>query len=196
MAKGDAFDDPFDELAADAELESSFGAAREERRAEEEEYTKAAARQWARRRSILDVVRELQHRGDTVSLEVGELVFVGVIDAVGRDYLQLSTAGGRIDVALLQTDREQAPRPMLVRVIERAREGGRRTEPGAQTFRARLLEYDGDDVEAVVGSNAFRGEQLRGHLVVGRDHVVIRGRDGNEAYIPLASVSWVKPWRE
>ena len=85
MAKGDAFDDPFDELAADAELESSFGAAREERRAEEEEYTQAAARQWARRRSLLDVARELQHRGDTVSLEVGELVFVGVIDAVGRD---------------------------------------------------------------------------------------------------------------
>jgi hypothetical protein len=81
MTTGDAFD----EFSDEPELESVFAAAREERRAEEEEYTRAAARQWARHRDLIDVARELQHRGDTVSLRVGDKVFVGVIDAVGCD---------------------------------------------------------------------------------------------------------------
>jgi hypothetical protein len=179
MTIGDAFDD----------LESVFGAAREERRSEEEEYTRAAARQWARHRDLLDVARELQHRGDTASIQLRDMVFVGTVDAVGRDYLQLRTDGGRVDISLV------APRPLLIRVVERAREGGRRAEPGARTFRARLLEYDGEEVDVVVGSDTLR-EEIRGRLVVGRDHVIVRDRDGADSYLALSCVAWVKPWRE
>jgi hypothetical protein len=181
LTTGDAFDD----LTADATLGSAFGAAREERRAEEEEYTRAAARQWARHRDLVDVARELQHRGDTVSLQLPGIAFVGVIDAVGRDYVQLRTDGGRVDVAL----------PVMIRVLARAREGGRRAEPGAPTLRARLIEYDGDELDVVIGS-VLLDDELRGRVTVGRDHIVVRDRHSNETYIPLGAVAWVRPWRD
>jgi hypothetical protein len=191
MTTGDAFD----EFSDEPELESVFAAAREERRAEEEEYTRAAARQWARHRDLIDVARELQHRGDTVSLRVGDKVFVGVIDAVGRDYVQVRSDGGHVDVPLVRPGREDESFPLLIRVTQRARAGGRRAEPGAPTFRARLLEYDGEEIDAVIGAVELR-EELRGRLVVGRDHVIIHDRDGGETYIPLGYVAWVRPWRE
>jgi hypothetical protein len=177
------------------DLEPIFGAAREERRAEEEEYTRAAARQWARHRDLLDVVRELQHRGDTISLEAGDIVFVGLIDAIGRDYVQLRTEGGRVDIRLASSATDRTPAPVLVRVVSRARHGGRRAEADAPSFRARLLEYDGDEVEAVVGAPTV-GAELRGCLVVGHDHVVVRDREGAQTYVPLGCVAWVRPVRE
>jgi hypothetical protein len=192
--------DPFDDLTGDADLRSGAGAAREERRADEEEYTRAAARQWARHRDLADVAREFQHRGDTVAVQIGELGFSGVIVAVGRDYFQLGTPGGRVDIPLFISaasgpGRERTPVPLVVRVVERAREGGRRAEPGAQTFRARLLEYDADEIDAVVGSLLLR-EELRGRLTIGRDYIVVRDGSGGETYLPLAWIAWVRPWRE
>ncbi len=185
MTAENAFDD----------LEPIFGAAREERRAEEEEYTRAALRQWARHRDLLDVVRELQHRGDTISVQVGHSLLVGTIDAVGRDYVQLRTDGGCVDVRLTSSAHDGFSVPVLVRVVSRARRGGRRAEADAASFRARLLEYDGEEIEAVVGLTMIGGE-LRGCLVVGRDHLVVRDRDGGETYVPLGNVAWVRPWRE
>jgi hypothetical protein len=187
--------DPFDELAADAELEAAAGAAREERRADEEEYAHAAARQWARHRDLLDIVRELQHRGDTVAIQIGETAFRGVIDIVGADYLQLRTAADRVDISLVAPGPARVPMPLVIRVVERAREGGRRAEAAARTFRARLLEYDGEEINAVIGSMLLR-EDLRGRLTVGRDHLVVRDPDGGETYLPIGHVAWVKPWRE
>jgi hypothetical protein len=180
---GDAFDD----------LEPLFGAAREERRAEEEEYAHAAARQWARHRDLLDIARELQHRGDTVSMHVGDSSFRGTIDAVGADYVQLRTPAGRVDIALV-VGSERTPRPVVIRVVERAREGGRRAEPLARTFRARLLEYDGEEIDAVIGSPLLR-DGLRGRLTIGRDHVVVRDGHGSDTYLPLDHVAWAHPWR-
>ncbi len=130
-----------------------------------------------------------------VSIQAGDVAFVGVIDAIGRDYVQLRTDGGRVDIALSTSATDREPLPVLVRVISRAREGGRRAEADAATFRARLLEYDADEIEAIVGSVITRDE-LRGCLIVGRDHVVVHDRDGGDAYVPLPSIAWVKPWRE
>jgi hypothetical protein len=186
--------DPFDDLAGDPELERVAGVAREDRRAEEEEYARAAARQWARHRDLLDITRELQHRGDTVAVHIGEHSFRGVIDAVGADYVQLRTPAGRVDIALVLGS-ERAPLPLVIRVVERAREGGRRAEPPARTFRARLLEYDGEGIEAVIGSLLVR-DGLRGRLTIGRDHVVVRDADGSDTYVPLGHVAWAHPWRE
>jgi hypothetical protein len=192
MTTGDAFDDPFDDLTGDPQLESAAGAAREELRAEEEEYARAAARQWARHRDLLDVARELQHRGDTVAIDVGETSFRGLIAAVGRDYVQVATPAGRVDVPVVTAS---GALPLVIRVVERARRGGRRAEPGAQTFRARLLEYDGDEVDALIGSALLR-DDLRGRLTVGRDHVVVHGRDGDETYQPLAWIAWVRAFAD
>lgn len=189
MAEGDAFD----EFGEDSGLESVFGAAREERRAEEEEYTKAAARQWARHRDLMDVARELQHRGDTVSIRVSEKVFVGVIDAVGRDYVQLRTDTGRVDIPFMRPGDAHEPFPLVIRVTRRARAGGRRAEPGAQTFRARLLEYDAEEIDAVIGAGSVQ-EELRGRVVVGRDHVTVHDHDNGQTYIPLRHVAWARPW--
>jgi hypothetical protein len=188
MTTGDSSDDPFERLSGDSQLESAAGAAREERRVEEEEYAREAARQWARHRDLLDVARELQHRGDTVAIDVGETSFRGVVAAVGRDYVQLATPAGRVDVPVVTA---AGALPLLIRVVERARRGGRRAEPGAQTFRARLLEYDADEVDALVGSAVSR-DDLRGRLTVGRDHVVLRDRDSGETYVPLGSIAWVR----
>jgi hypothetical protein len=192
MTTGDAFDDPFDDLTGDPQLESAAGAAREELRAEEEEYVRAAARQWARHRDLLDVARELQHRGDTVAIDVGETSFRGLIAAVGRDYVQVATPAGRVDVPVVTAS---GALPLVIRVVERARRGGRRAEPGAQTFRARLLEYDADEVDALIGSALLR-DDLRGRLTVGRDHVVVHGRDGDETYLPLAWIAWVRAFAD
>ena len=188
-------DDPFDELAADPQLGAAAGEIREEQRAEEEEYARAAARQWARHRDLLDIVRELHHRGDTVAVHVGETSFRGVIDAVGADYLQLRTVAGRVDIALVVSGPARIPMPVVIRVTERASEGGRRAEPPARTFRARLLEYDGDEVDAVVGSAIVRDE-LRGRIVVSRDHILVRDDTGGDAYLPMEHVAWAHPWRE
>ncbi len=188
-------DDPFDELAADPQLGAAAGEIREEQRAEEEEYARAAARQWARHRDLLDIVRELHHRGDTVAVHVGETSFRGVIDAVGADYLQLRTVAGRVDIALVVSGPARIPMPVVIRVTERASEGGRRAEPPARTFRARLLEYDGDEVDAVVGSAIVRDE-LRGRIVVSRDHILVRDGTGGDAYLPMEHVAWAHPWRE
>lgn len=191
MTTGDHFDD----LTGDAQLEAAAGAAREQRRADEEEYAHAAARQWARHRDLVDIARELQHRGDTVVTQIGETGFRGVIDAVGADYFQLRTAVDRVDISLVSSGPARVPMPLVIRVIERAPEGGRRAEAPARTFRARLLEYDGEEIDAVIGSILLR-EDLRGHLTVGRDHVGVRDGDGGETYLPIGHVAWAKPWRE
>src|SRR2546423_9625842 len=143
----------------------------------------SAARQWARHRDLLDITRELQHRGDTVAMQVGERSFRGVIDAVGADYVQVRTPGGRVDIALV-VSHERTPVPLVIRVVERAREGGRRAEPLARTFRARLLEYDGEEIEAVIGSPFLR-EGLRGPLPIGRGPVAPHDAPGRDTHLPF-----------
>lgn len=192
MTTGDGFDDPFDDVASDRELASIARAAREAHRAEEEEYARAAARQWARHRELLDVARELQHRGDIAAVHLAERVFRGEIASVGRDYIQLSTPGGRVDIPLTSSI---GTRPFVIRVVERAREGGQRAQPAALTFRARLLEYDRDEIDAFVGTTVG-GEELRGQIVVGRDHILVREIDGTETYAPFDHIAWIHPRRE
>ena len=85
--------------------------------------------------------------------------------------------------------------PLVIRVVERARAGGRRAEPLARTFRARLLEYDGEEIDALIGSPFLR-EPLRGLLTIGRDHVTVHDADGSDTYLPLDHVAWAHPWRE
>jgi hypothetical protein len=115
-----------------------------------------------------------------------------VVAAVGRDYVQVATPPGRVDVRVLTA---AGALPVVVRVVERARRGGRRGDLGALTFRARLLEYEANEVDALIGSALLR-DDVRGRLTVGRDHVVVRGRDRSETYLPLAWIGWVRAFAD
>ncbi len=196
MAVGDEFD------AGSPDLGAAAGSMREAWRADEEEWSRAAAAQWAHGRNLVDVARELMHRGDTVAVTAGDATFTGEVTDVGIDVLRLRTAAGSVDVQLVSlttgTAERRLPRlpaPVVLRVVARARSGGRSAGGGPETFRARLLQHESDAVEVLIGSALLR-EDLRGALTVGRDQVRICDRDGGETYLPLAWISWVRMVRE
>ena len=153
----------FDDLPADPELAHAARSARAEWRRDEEEYLRAAEEHWAHQQTLREVVRALMHRGDTITVSIGAAGFTGRAVAVGDDWFELDTVGGTVDVRL------DAPE-LVVRVVERAPDGGRRCEPGARTLRARLLEHEVAGGPVVVGSRD--GGALQGELVVGRDQVL------------------------
>lgn len=183
MAATDEFDGGGSDLGAAA------GSMREAWRAEEEEWSRAAAARWAHSRSLVDVARELMHRGDTVEVTAGDATFTGEVTDVGRDGLRLRTAAGIVDVQL------GGPAAVVLRVVGRARSGGRRGTDPPTTFRARLLQREAGGAEVVVGSALLR-EELRGVVTVGRDQLRVCDGAGSETYLPLAWVSWVHPRRE
>ena len=146
-------------------------------RAEEEEWTRAAVEQWHHGRTLLDVVRDCMHRGDTIALRVGAATVAGTVCAVGDDVVSLAAPDGRVDVPLDPTTAS------TVRVVERARTGGTRGEP-CTTFRARLLELEASKLGVEIAMTG--GDAVRGRLVVGRDHVVVG--DDVVAFAAIASV--------
>jgi len=188
-----------DELdAGGPDLGAAAGSMREAWRVEEEEWSRAAAAQWAHGRTLVDIARELMHRGDTVAVTAGGATFTGEVTDVGLDVLRLRTAAGPVDVQLGAVTtgsgehrHVRLPAPVVLRVIARARSGGRRAGGGPETFRARLLEHEADAAEVVIGSTLL-GEELWGMLTVGRDQLLVSDRDGSETYLPLAWISWVR----
>lgn len=190
--------DPLDTGGSD--LAVTAGRLRDEWRTEEEEWSRAAAVQWTHGRRLVDIARELMHRGDVVAVTAGRATFTGEVTNVGVDLLRVRTAGGSVDVHLAAlTAGGDAGRhvrlsaPVVLRVVERARSGGR-AGAGADSFRACLLEHEADVADVVVGTSLLE-DDLRGTLAVGRDQLRVCDRDGGETYVPLAWVAWVMPWR-
>jgi hypothetical protein len=184
-----------------ADLGETAGRLRDEWRAEEEEWSRAAAARWTHGRRLVDIARELMHRGDTVAVTTGRSSFRGEVTHVGTDVLRLGTVGGPVDVHLAALavggDGNRHIRlaaPIVLRVVTRARSGGRRAGAGADSFRACLLEHETEADDVVVGTSLL-DDDFRGMLTVGRDQVRVCDRDGGETYLPLAWVSWVMPWR-
>jgi hypothetical protein len=192
-----------DELdAGGPDLGAAAGSMREAWRAEEEEWSRAAAAQWAHGRSLVDIARELMHRGDTVAVTAGGTTFTGQVTDVGLDVLRLRTAAAPVDVQLATITTGSGERrstrlaaPVLLRLVARARSGGRVSGGGPETFRARLLEHEADAAEVVIGSTLL-GEELCGTLTVGRDQVRVCDRDGGETYLPIAWLAWAMRRRE
>ena len=157
-------------------------AARSEWRADEEAWTNAAVERWLHERSLLDVVRECMHRGDTVSVGFAQRVFSGRVGAVGVDLFSLELVEGRVDVAAARDAR------FVLRVEARARAGGARGDD-VTTMRARLLELETARSDVELGVDA--GETVRGQLCIGRDHVFVRSPASSDTVVPMRAVSWV-----
>jgi hypothetical protein len=170
----------------DAGLRATAAEVRAEWRAEEAEWTRAALERFEHARTLVDVLRAAMHRGDEVLLGPPSEALRGVVVHVGDDWCRLQTAAGACDVPL-------APQTPVVRVVERARQGGvtgSRSAPA--TWRARLLEHEAAGRPCAVGVGG--GEVVVGSLRVGADHVVVRGQPelGRDAYVPLGAVCWVR----
>src|SRR5574341_358524 len=89
-----------DPLELDPGLGGTAGRMRDDWRTDEEEWTRAAAAQWTHGRRLLDIARELMHRGDQVAVKAAGSTFTGEVVHVGADYLRLRTAGAPVDVHL------------------------------------------------------------------------------------------------
>ena len=159
---------------------------REEWRAEQEALTSDAAEQWRHSRTLLDLARDLMHRGDHVAVLAGGHRAVGVIVEVARDRLALfdEPHDARVDVQIAESI------PLALSVVERARSGGR---SGAQfaSFRSRLLELEG---RAVTIATTLGPDRVTGTLGVGVDVVMVTTAVG-ETVIPLSTVVSVAPAR-
>ena len=153
--------------AGGPELTVAVGRMREDWRAEEEEWSRAAAAQWAHGRRLVDVVRELMHRGDTIAVRAAGATFNGEVIHVGLDVARLRTASGVVDLHLAALTTGAGDRhvrllaPVMVRITERARSGGRASGGGPETFRACLLEHETEATEVVVGF--LLDDQARAH---------------------------------
>jgi hypothetical protein len=188
--------------AGRADLAGTAGAMREAWRSEEEEYTRAAATQWAHGRRLIDIAHDVMHRGDTVAISAGRVTFTGTVSHVGIDLLRVRTPAGLVDVNLAAvmtgsgaTRKTRLLAPIVLRVVARARAGGRRAGGGSETFRAQLLDYEAEGAMVRVGS-VLLDEELRGALSIGRDQLSVIDADRRETYIPLAWISWVTSARE
>jgi hypothetical protein len=171
-------------MAMQGDLEDVAATIRSELRLEAEEAEREAAVSAAMRRDVADVARELMAHGDTVAVDAGQRRFVGHIMAVGSDVVTIDTPPRRVDVNLKTLQG--------MRVIERARSGGRRdTSRGAASLRARLLELhlSGEAIEAGL---ACSDEPILGPVaLVGSDHIAVGEATGPEWFVPLTSLAYV-----
>jgi hypothetical protein len=181
----DAPDDDDAPIEAPAEAPAELGAAmREEWRAEQESETNDALEQWRHSRTVVDLARDLMHRGDRVAVHAAGHRAEGVIVEVARDRIAVfdDTHDTRVDVNIAE------PVAWSVTVVERARAGGR-SGASAAGFRARLLELEG---RAVTLATAIGPDRVTGTLGVGVDVVMVTTAVG-ETLLPIAAVVWVAP---
>ena len=162
---------------------------RAELRADEDDWTRAAAQHWAHARTLTDLAREYAARGDEVIVETGARTFRGVIIAVGVDRVDLETVDGLVHLRRALADSVGSPlSPFTLSRAAHARRGGVRPPATPITFRARLLELETTGVPVRVGAT-IGGAEFVGCVTVGRDHVVVHGV--RETVLPVCWVSYV-----
>ena len=160
----------FEELGS--ELRRRMGA---EMRDEAEEIERLADLQRRRKDSLREVARAAMHRGDSVSIAIGERSWNGTLSAVGEDYLRLETSQLVIECPLVAA----------VVTVARSRSGGQSGRPASATWRARLAEIAAEEKTVQV---LLRGsETVVGRIeVVAVDHLELSTDD--LTYIPLGLV--------
>jgi hypothetical protein len=153
-------------------------------RAEEARWSRAALEQWEHGRGLVDVLRDVMHRGDEVSFVFANVTWSGRLVAVGDDLARVDRGHDIVEIRL----GPDAPFVLRTRVADG---DGCRGDGTATTFAARLRELDGTGV--CIGACAgAHGELLEGALRIGRDQVRVVNRAGDRAYVPLASIWWVR----
>lgn len=178
--------------ALDPDLAGSAAAMRAEWRADEEDATAAAHRNWEHTRTVHDRAREWMHGGRVIDVVVDAATFRGTVVAVGEDLLAVQTVSGRVDVALGAPDARAAVMIRVPRVPAGGSIRGASTNPiGAVHFRGRLLEVESAAAPVEIGV-AVAPFSLRGALTVGADHVVVDD-GGVEHTVPSAQVRWIRP---
>jgi hypothetical protein len=160
----------FEELGS--ELRRRMGA---EIRDEAEETERLADLQRRRRSSLGEVARNAMHRGDSVTVAVGQRSWKGILRAVGEDYLRLES--GQIVL--------ESPLGEVVVSTEPSRFGGQSGKPASATWRARLAEIAAEETTVHV---LVRGsEDVVGRIeVVATDHLEVSAE--YPTYIPLRLV--------
>ncbi len=152
-------------------------------RGEAEESERAAAVAAARSRSLAQIAASLRNRGELVAIGTGRKLFTGTVVYAGADFLTVRTPSRIVHCSL--------ERAITLRVVGRGPTGGIGPERGPRTFRGRMLELELGAHEVELGGIVL-GDVQRGRIsVVGRDHVVFRGSDGDEWYVPLMAVDYV-----
>lgn len=171
--------DPFERLRSDPDLARAASEVRAELRAEAEEYEALAARDLVRSRTLRDVALLACHRGDTVEVVTAGGRVVGTVVYAAGDLACLETATEAVDVWLRA--------PVGLRVVERARAGGRGSGRGAESFRARLSEHEAARVPLTLSTRLPGGEIAGVVEAVAVDHLVLR--DGEQVhYVGLAAI--------
>ena len=159
--------------------------ARAEWRADEEQWSRAALERWEHGRGLADIVRDCMHRGDTVTFGFVSHVWSGVVVAVGRDVTRIDTGVTWVDIRL------GADAPFVLRVRAGTKVGNGAAgclDRTLTTFTARLREVDGTAL--CIGTSAG---PLEGRLRIGVDQLRVTDADGGVAYVPIDSVSWLRP---
>lgn len=170
-------DNEFDELAA--QLRDEVGS---EFRLEAEALEDDAAKLVLRRRTLEEIAVELMNRGDEVGATGAGMTISGVITHAAGDLAIIETSHSTVSVNLAG--------PVSLRVVRRARAGGRGRANGSPSYRSRMLELEmsGELVEIV---SPLSSDPLVGTIsVVGVDHVVVIDRDQLEQYVPLSAVAF------
>ncbi|MFI5052886.1 MAG: hypothetical protein ACHQDE_00875 [Acidimicrobiia bacterium] len=177
---------PEDHDPRDPQLRETGAALRAVWRAAEEEWTRAAFEAWEHERTLVDVARDCMHRGDTVTVQLPGRRLIGPVVSVGDDFVRIGTATGPVDV------RVSCDARFHLRVVAPARAGGSRGLPGVATFRARLLQFEADRAAVEIGVHGT-SDVMVGSITVGRDQVSLEDGNDGRVYVPIGSLSWVRP---
>ena len=171
-----------DLLESDTVSEDAGATARAEWRAEEEQWSRAAFERWEHGRGLDDVLRDCMQRGDTVTFVFPAVTWSGVVVSVAADVVRVDVGETRVDV------RHTADAPFVLRTRPAGARGGNDVSTELTTFLARLRELDGTTV--CIGTSTVL---LEGRLRLGRDQLRLTAGDGAVAYVPTASVWWLRP---
>lgn len=167
---GDGTPDP--ELGS--ELRQSAGREWAEEAAEDERLSETLRK---RRSELKDVMADLAHRGDRVSVEFGGHSFGGAIVASAEDFVRIQGPGQVADIRL-----DHARWSVLV-----SGDPPDHSEETVDTFIAllRQFEADGSNVRFALGG----GDMVIGKIaVVAKDHVEISDVDDRLIYLPTGMI--------
>jgi hypothetical protein len=136
-------------------------------------------------RTLDEVALEYLYRGDSIRVAVGERSWTGTVVHVGPEIMILRVpAGAEVDLAYEAVT--------SIRVVERARSGGRSvTSRHPETMLARLRELANSTEEVEIGGPRLQPGCLGRIEIVARTHVEFRSTDGAEWILPIAEIGYL-----